>query len=60
MAGGRRLRAQRKGWATRESFTEEVAPGWTQKDEQEFSREGGGNLRRTMLESQVVWGGTRV
>lgn len=38
----RRLRAQGASrQATKENFTEEVAPGWTLKDEQEFNREGG-------------------
>lgn len=39
----RRLTAHRRGCATRESFTEEVAQGWTSKDAQELNREGKGH-----------------
>lgn len=34
---------------------EEVAPDWALKDEQEFGREGEGNMSRAMLEPEVVW-----
>lgn len=40
--------------SNQEKLTEEVAPGWTLKDEQELNRDEAGNTRRAMLDPQVV------